>query len=371
MSPESGGTTQAIAGLTRSLVSLGAQVDTVTTARRDSPRTRGDGIRAFREGWLGGVWTGHAPGLSDFLSTETHGYDLVHIHELWHHAHFSASTIAHRVGRPYVVSPHGMLSTWALAHKAWKKRVYWAAAQGRTLKRATAIHAMTADEVTDIRGRGLVNRVALITNGIEPEEYRDLPPKDALSRIYPQLAGKQVVLFLGRIHPIKGLDLLASAFGSVARDRDDVRLVIAGPNTYGYRSRVETMLSEQQVLEKSVFTGMLTGTEKLAALSGSDILVLPSYSEASPIVTLEAMTCGMPVIATRVGGYPEVAQAGAGMIIDTDSQQLASALRTMLESQELRRSMGKRGQELVEERFTWDRIGGQMLELYQDLVHSR
>ena len=373
MSPESGGTTQAIVGLTRSLTAQGVEVGLVTTTTRARQNPYQDSqleIRTFREGWLSDVWTGRAPGLHEFLDDQVRKYDLLHIHELWHHPHFTASKAARRASKPYVVSPHGMLSPWALGHKAWKKRVYWLSVQRSILKRAAAIHALSDDEVNHIRDRGLDNLVALIPNGIDPGDYQALPPRDALYQLYPELEGKQVVLFLGRIHPIKGLDLLASAFGEIARQREDVCLVVAGPDNYGYRSQIESILREKDVLQKCVFTGMLTGREKLAVLGGSDILVLPSYSEVRGLVTLEGMICRLPVIITKQCSFPEVTDAGAGLVIDTDSNQLARAMETLLDKVELRRDMGQKGRKLVLERFTWDRVAGRMLDLYGQILNK-
>ena len=111
--------------------------------------------------------------------------------------------------------------------------------------------------------------------------------------MYTRVKGKRTILFLGRIHPKKGLDILAKAFAQITRIRKDVCLLIAGPDNDNHKRKIEKILSNENVLDKVVFTGTLTGTKKLAALSGSDVFVLPSHSEGFGMSILEAMICGL------------------------------------------------------------------------------
>jgi len=297
-------------------------------------------------------------------------FDLVHIHEIWHHPHFAAYCAAKRAGKPYIVSIRGALESWCLNYKALKKRVYATLIQKRTLREASVLHALTVDELRSIRAFGLDNHVVVIPNGLDATEFQDLPGREKLEQLYPQLRGKQVVLFLGRIHSQKGLDLLAEAFGRIVEERREVCLLIAGPDHDGYRAQVERVLSAQGALDKVIFPGMLSGQEKLAALSGVDLFVLPSYSEGFSMAILDALFCGLPVIITGQCHFPEVAQAKAGVVIEPDVDQLVEALVGLLDRPELRKEMGENGRQLIMEKFTWEKVADQMFRLYEDVLRK-
>lgn len=316
-------------------------------------------------------WPFYTPALGKTLSTEAFEHDIEHIHEIWHYPCYAAYRAAKKAKKPYIVTVHGALEPWCLNYKALKKKIYAALIQRRILNGAAAIHAITQDEVKHIQAFGVHSPIVMIPNGIDPEEFYKLPPREELERRYPELEGKIVVLFLGRIHPVKGLDILARAFGRIARDRGDVRLVIVGPDDDGYQIQVEQMLKTYGVRDKTIFTGLLSGQEKLAALSRSDIFVLPSYSEGFSMAILEALACGVPVLIMRQCHFPEVAEAKAGIVIDPDPDQLAEALTKLLDNPELRKEMGANGRRLVTERFTWDKIVEQMIELYRNVLRNR
>jgi glycosyltransferase involved in cell wall biosynthesis len=141
-------------------------------------------------------------------------------------------------------------------------------------------------------------------------------------------------------------------------------LVIAGPDEDGYQAKVQGMLQAEGVLNKTIFTGLLTGYDKLAVLARADLFVLPSYSEGFSMAVLEALACGLPVIITRPCNFPEVAEAMAGEVIEPDVEQLTMAFSRLLDNAQLRFQMGQNGRRLISERYTWDRIAEQMIEFY-------
>lgn len=308
-------------------------------------------------------WRGFALGLRSELEAAIRVSDVVHIHELWHFPHFAASQRARALDRPYVVSVHGALNPWALKYKAWKKWPYWYLVQRRILARASALHAVTNQEMEYIRVLGFKNPVVQIPNGVAVDESTDVPPSDYLKSLYPSVQGKRVILFMGRLHAIKGLDLLAKAFIRLTSQRDDLSLLVVGPDG-GYRGRFEALLRDGGALHRAVFTGMLTGKAKRAAFSGSDFLVLPSLSEGMPVVALEAMLCGKPVIASRECGFPQIEDAGAGIVVDGGEEALCRAMARLVDSDHLIGEMGERARRLVLERFTWSHVAERMLDLY-------
>jgi glycosyltransferase involved in cell wall biosynthesis len=372
LSPEWGGPVTVIANLTHALEATGVKCTVfATTGRRvGTGPVSLDGVetRLFQTGPLARLWVGHAPGLARALSRATPDHDLVHIHELWHYPHYAAYHAALEAGKPYVVTAHGELDPWALGHKRLKKQVYMTAVQRRILQGAAALHAITVAEEKQIQGLGFVPPVAIIPNGICPETVNRLPTPDEFLIHHPDLVGKRIILFLGRIHPKKGLDILAKAFGQIVQSRQDVCLVIAGPDEGGYRRQVEDMLKGARALDRTVFTGMLTGTEKLAAFSASSVFVLPSYSEGFSMAILEAMACGLPVIISHQCRFPEVAEAEAGLITGTDAEQLQVALAHLMDHPEERREMGRRGRQMVIQKYTWDSVAAQVRQLYSTIL---
>ena len=206
----------------------------------------------------------------------------------------------------------------------------------------------------------------MIPNGIG--EHRVGNP-DADSRPFSDdLADKRVVLFLGRVHPKKGLDILADAFAIVAKTRDDARLVIAGPDEAGQSRKIASRLEKSGVLGQVIFTGMLTGIRKARALATADVFVLPSYSEGFSMAVLEAMATGLPVVISRQCYFPEVDQSNAGIVVETRADELAVALGRLLDDPGLRREMGQNGQEMIRHGYTWDSIASRMTEFYRSVV---
>lgn len=375
LSAEWGGPTQVIKALTESLARKGVNVSVFAPigekVGKEILYPEGVRIEVFKAGLFSRMWTGYSPSIAEALAVEAPKYDIIHIHEIWHYPHFAAYRAARRTGKPFVVTIHGELEPWCLDYKAPKKRIYATLIQRRALNEAAAIHALTKEEVKDIRAFGVDAPIVVIPNGIDPAKFQALPLPEEMDKLYPELVGKKVVLFMGRIHPKKGLDILAKAFGQIARSRKDLHLLIVGPDNGGYRNQVERLLESDSVIEKTTFTGMLTEREKLAALSRADICAIPSYSEGMSIVALEALACGLPEIITRQCHFPEVAEAEAGIVIETNAYQLANALNKLLEDPKLCKEMGENGRRLIIEKFTWDKIADQMIQFYEDVLGGK
>ena len=379
LSAQSGGPPRVVGALTKALTQRGVRCTIFAADKRgredpnllpDGSIIRPEGVdtKLFAPSWLARWWTAHSHGIGEALAESMARFDLVHIHDLWHHPHYAAAREASRAKVPYVVSPHGTFQPWALNYKQLKKRLYGQLIQRKILENAAVLHAMTQAEAGYVRDFGLTRPITVIPSGIDSKEFDTLPPKEAFEEKYQGLVGKRVVLFMGRLHPVKGLDVLANAFSRVSLNRDDVRLVIAGPDENGYAREVSRYLQEAGVLDKSFLTGMLRGDDRLAALARADVFAQPSYSEGFSVAVLEGLAAGRPVVISHGCCFPEVAEAGAGLIVDPDVQQLSSALGKLLDQPELGAQMGSRGRELVRERYTWDHIAGMFENLYIDVL---
>jgi glycosyltransferase involved in cell wall biosynthesis len=372
---ERGGPTKVASDLTEALVKKGMKISLFAPIENGRGQNlihpKGVDLKLFRVSFFTKLWSPFSPALAYACQKEIENFDIIHVHEIWNHSLLGAYRAATRGRKPYVVTIHGTLEPWCLSQKAFKKKIYSALVLKRVLRKASALHAITEGEVKGISAFVDNRKLCVIPNGVNLEDFRDLPAREEIEKAYPELSGKKVILFLGRIHPKKGLNILAKAFGAILKKRRDIQLVIAGPDDCGYKSNIERILNEESALDNTTFTGMLTGADKLAALSGADVFVIPSYSEGFSMSILEAMACGLPVIITRQCNFQEVAKAGAGEVIEPNVAQLEKVLIKLLNNPKVCIEMGKRGKRLVEDKFTWDKIASQMMEVYERILRYR
>jgi glycosyltransferase involved in cell wall biosynthesis len=373
LSPKWGGPFEIAIGMAQAIAKKGIKVSIYAPSEKEDGvyinNLKMVDVKLFSKSFFSKFWTSYSPSLAKTLRREITDFDLIHIQEIWHHPLFAAYKAAKFARKPFVVTIQGTLEPWCLNHKKFKKKIGSILFQRKILKEASGLHAVTEEEVKNIYEFVDNNNIFYIPNGINQEDFENLPFNEEFEYLYPELKGKKVLLFLGRIHPKKGLDMLAKAFGAILKKRDDIQLVIAGPDN-NYKNQIVEILKVENAIGNTTFTGMLTGNNKLAALSRADIFVLPSYSEGFSISTLEAMACGLPILITKQCNFPEVEEIGAGKIIDADIGQLSKALLELLDNPELCKEMGKRGRSLVVEKYTWDKVADKMIDAYKEILGS-
>ena len=372
MSPQWGGPVIVVSELLPALYDEGIHCEIATTRghRVGADITGPEGVptHVFDTGPAARLWTAYSKDLARFLEDSVTRFDLVHIHEIWHYAGYAAFRAAKKRNIPCVVTIHGELSEWSLQHKAWKKFIYRKTILDSVLRNADALHAITPAEKDRIASLSYDTPVTVAPNGIDPTPYDNLPDPSQLLDRFPILKGKRVILFLGRLNPKKGLDILARSFPTLKSRFPDTILLIAGPDEEGTRRMTESILESQGNLDSAVFTGMLTGTEKHAAMSCADIFVLPSYSEGFSIAILEAMAARLPVVITDNCDFPEVAEHGAGLVVKANETEVAQALGELVSDADLRFRIGERGRKLVTERYTWQAAASTIARLYRSLT---
>lgn len=306
------------------------------------------------------------------LRNDIANFDIVHIHSLYLYHTAVACSVCRRFGIPYILCPHGTLDPFLRRKSRFKKAVYNALIENRNLNKATAVHYTTEDEMKLAHiPLGLISRPIVVPLGIDLSQFSNLPTR---GHFRSQMVGnnsKQIILFLGRINFKKGLDLLAKAYGKIARNRDDVHLVIVGPDDEGYRRKVEIWLKEEGVHSKVTFSGMLLGHDKLSAFVDADIFVLPSYTENFGITVVEAMACNVPVLITdKVNIHQEVRSWDAGYVIGCNAELLAEALTRMLDDHGLCKRLSINGRKLVEAEFSFDVMGKRLEKAYDMILND-
>lgn len=294
-------------------------------------------------------------------------FDCCLLHSAWGEPGRLAAAAAQRTGTPYFCHTHGAFEPWALRHQQGKKRLYMALIEGRILKRAAGIVVCNQQEIEELRRLGITTPIKRLPWGAPVPRPEDLPPRSRLVKIFPGLAGRTFLLFLSRLHPKKGLDLLIPAFAALAGEFRDWLLVLAGPDERGYRRRLERLVMELGLSHRVLFTGLVTGEAKAALLAHADLFVLPSHSEGFPVVVAEALGTGRPLVLTTSCYVPEVAAAGAGLEVPPERRALIAALRRMLADDGLREACSRQARQLAAEKFTWEAVARESLAFFREM----
>jgi poly(glycerol-phosphate) alpha-glucosyltransferase len=301
----------------------------------------------------------YAPSLGAGISAEQP--DIVHLHGLWQYPSVVADRWRRRTGRPIVISTQGMLEPWALANARPKKRVAEMLFERRNLSSAAVLHCSRA-EVEGVRAFGLRNPIAVLPNGATlPEQASLIPPPEFMKG--PQ----QTLLFLGRLHPKKGISETIAAWARLVVEHPNFgiawRLVIAGWDDGGHAERFKAEASALGLGDRVVFPGPLFGDLKAATLANADAFILASHSEGFPMAVMEAWAYSLPVFMTRECNILEGFREGAAIEITTDPKEISDVLSHHLLRQDLR-DVGLKGRTMVEKYFSWPLIAAQIVSVY-------
>ena len=297
------------------------------------------------------------------------GAQIIHDTGLWLLTNHAAAEVCKELNLPRIVSPRGMLTASALQHKGWKKRIAWTLYQRRDLRTAHVLHATSPAEVQDFRAAGLTQPVAMIPNGVALPFPLRLDRGEGQGEVSnvpclpPSISHLRTILFLSRIHPIKGLPDLIKAWALVKPT--GWRVVIAGMDEGRHAAELKAEIRNLKLENDFEFVGPVAGEGKWSLYGQADLFVLPSHSENFGIVVAEALASGVPVITTRATPWEDLVTHRCGWWTENGPEPLAAALRDALSrTDEERREMGNRGRLLVEQKYSWPGIGAQMHAVY-------
>ena len=371
LEPDLGGPPRFVVALTSALKRLGVDstiygTDPATNEVPVIPAPDAE-VHLFKRGRLARIWPGHSPHMRRELEQTVSQFDVVHIHELWHHPNHVAAGASRRNDVPYLISPLGTFAPTALSKGNLKKRIYNALVDRGLSNKANSYHAMTDHEARDTAAKTNNVPIDIIPIGVDQSEFASLPDPGEFERLYPEVKDKHVVLFLGRLNRIKGLDILIKGFGRAASGRDDLHLIIAGPDG-GYERAARELVRTESLGSTVSFTGPIYGETKLAALSRADVFALTSYGEGFSVALLEALAASLPMIISKECHFPEVAHAGAGVEIDLDPQEFAIALTRVVGDSSLLANMRSNARAMATGPYSWDTVGVAFKEVYERIA---
>jgi glycosyltransferase involved in cell wall biosynthesis len=336
---------------------------------------------------------GYAPGLSRELRSLKP--ELVHVHGLWQFTSLAALSWHRQTGLPLLISPHGMLDSWALRNSRFKKLIAWLSYERSHLTSATCIRALCQSEANSIRALGLRNPICIIPNGVDlpnwrqqnrkaenrkTEKHGEVPAANC-GFLNSSLPKRKLLLYLGRIHPKKGLANLLRAWVRTPERKEWV-LVIAGWDQGGHEAKLKSLAGElgihwaeagsRQELGISVFfAGPQFGAAKHQWFRRCDAVILPSFSEGLPMALLEAWAHGKPILMTPQCNLPEGFAAGAAFSILPEPDAIAVGLEQLFQtSREALETIGLRGLAIASARFAWPKIAAELKSVYYWMTRS-
>jgi glycosyltransferase involved in cell wall biosynthesis len=328
-----------------------------------------DGFRVFYFAKQTEFYKASLP-LYSWLTRHVSDYDIVHIHALFSFASIAAARAARARGVPYILRPLGLLNAYGMQQrrrlvKQWSFRLI----EKPLLDSAAAIHYTSTQERDEAEHLKIKAPEHVIPLGIDLVPFQHLPDAEIFHHCFPETRGKQIILFLSRLDPKKGLDLLLEAFAKLDVENSNVHLVIAGSGPEEYLRELKNEAGSLGIAGRISWTGQLEGDVKLSVFAAATVFVLPSHSENFGIALLEAMAAGVACIASdQVALAQEAASENAICMVKRDVTAIAEALRQLLHGGKARAELALRGRTLAHERYSLKAMGALLNTLYGTLA---
>lgn len=297
--------------------------------------------------------------------------DIVHIHGLWQNTVWYTPKIARKYRKPYVMQTHGFLEPERLRKSAIRKHIVGHIFERPNLDSAAAIIATAESEKVSLLRYGMKSPIAIVPIGIDTGRIDAAQRNIRILSKWGLSPTKKTLLYLSRLTPIKGLDLLAVAWNRLKTFHTEWQLFIAGPDDRGYAKEVRSLYKASIVNGSVVVSGPVYGEEKNILLKSVDAFVLPTRSENFSIAVQEALAAGLPVVCTKGAPWQMIADSGAGEWVDVSVDGIYGGLRSVLSMSEAsRRKMGLAGINLIVQNFSWERIAKKLAGVYQNAIRD-
>lgn len=364
--------------LNRELVNRGHEVTVYTNDMDGNKRMKVkygepvyiDGVRViyYRANKFG-IWQ-YSKNMHKAIKKNIKEFDLIHITSVFLAISALGSYYARENNIPYIISPHGSLMKEPLIKKSSLiKKFYIKFIEKINLGKAAAIHFTVEREKEEFEELNIkYKKPIIIPNGIDFKDWDYGADLGSFRKKY-NLEKNKIVLFLSRIVWKKGLDTLIKSFSKISKRYSDAVLVLAGGDDENYIKKVKEFIKEEKIIDKVLFTGIITGKEKEAAYLDSDVFVLPSYSENFGVVVVEAMYFGLPVIISKgVGLGSKIEKEEVGKVINKDTEEVYRAVIDILENKKESREIAIRAREWVQKEFSIEKVAERWVEEYNKIV---
>ena len=311
-----------------------------------------------------------SPGLATQLFRNLPSFDLLHLQGNWVFPTLAGSRTALLYGIPYILTPHGSLFPWALAQKSLKKQAYL-----RLFERSTLYQAARLHYTSELERRVSEDAFPGVSGVVVPNPVEECPADGVSGATFRRRIGATeqtpLVLFLGRLHPEKGLDLLVESARRIVAEVPGVMFALVGPDEGGHREAIRAAIGRAGLDRTVRLPGAVHGPEKWEALNAADIFVFPSHRENFGMAAAEALSCGVPVVTSdAVGIAGDIREARAGLVVDRTPEGFTEGLMSLLRNEELRVSMGVAGRGLVARRYAPGVVAEAMIKVYEEVVRE-
>lgn len=381
LSPTEGGPSFVLPLIVRSLVSRGVTIDVATTVQRptdinacsplEGPVDK-DGYREFCFPRTSTFYK-FSISLNRWLKRHTSDYDLVHVHALFSHAPTSAASYALAHNIPYIIRPLGVLNSWGMRRRRpIIKSLSLRFRELPLLRNAASIHFTSRQEKEEAELLGSPKTGVIIPLGIDMEPFRRPGDPNLFLNQYPALRGRQLLLFLSRLDPKKGFNLLLPAIKLIRHKYPEARLILAGSGTSDFEAYLRNTLAQERLSDWVFWTGFLHDKLKLSAFAAATAFILPSHSENFGIAAVEALASGVPCILTPgVAVADQLDLHGAALVPAADPHAISGAIDSIFGSPELAAALGARGHAHATQEFSMDTMGMRLLSLYTSIANAR
>ena len=371
LSPTGGGPGEHVKQLSRTLIEKGHTSEVASLDSPNAPYITYMPLRvnALGPGMSGYGYSGH---LVPWLKENAAGYDSVIIHGIWQYSSFGVWLALRKTNTPYFIFPHGMLDPWFKQRhpfKHLKKSFYWFWSEYKVLRDAKAVLFTCEQERALARQSFWPYKVKeeVVGCGTVPPPLEKGNARELFLNKYPHLRNRRLLLFLGRIHPKKGCELVIKAFMKIAKRNSDMHLVMAGPDQIGWQKKLRRLCKRFNIDSNVTWTGLLSGDLKWAAFNAADVFILPSHQESFGIAVTEALSCGVPVlISNKVNIWREIEKDKAGFVASDNLQGVVVLLERWLNLPDNEKdTMRKRAEECFLRRFTIQKAAQNLIAILQ------